>query len=77
MLCNFLFVCFTFFFIDLGCYSSVCRCSGEYLITEHDLENGHNVVCCTDCTLSIRVLYNVLPNDADGEDQQNVNMKNS
>ena len=44
---------------------------------EHDLENGHNVVCCTDCTLSIKVLYNVLPTDADDGDQQNVNMKNS
>jgi len=59
---------------DLGGYTSACRCSGEYLITESDLENGHNVVCCSDCTLSIRVLYNVLP---DGADQETVEMENS
>ncbi|RMX50117.1 hypothetical protein pdam_00002810 [Pocillopora damicornis] len=49
---------------DTESYSSVCRCSGEYVISDSDLENGHNIVCCSNCTLSIRVLYNVLQDDA-------------
>ncbi|CAH3145374.1 unnamed protein product [Pocillopora meandrina] len=49
---------------DTESYSSVCRCSGEYVISESDLENGHNIVCCSNCTLSIRVLYNALSDDA-------------
>ncbi|KAL9953204.1 hypothetical protein ACROYT_G040582 [Oculina patagonica] len=62
---------------DLGSFSSVCRCSGEYMITESDLENGHNVVCCSNCTLSIRVLYNVLPDDSSDDDHEKVQMANS
>lgn len=62
---------------DFGSYSSACRCSGEYVITENDLENGHNIVCCSDCTLSIRVLYNVLPEDEGADDKEKVEMENS
>ncbi|KAM7436297.1 DnaJ subfamily C member 24 [Porites harrisoni] len=62
---------------DLQSYSSQCRCSGEYLITESDLENGHNIVCCSDCTLSVRVLYSVLQDDVNGEDQKSSALENS
>lgn len=62
---------------DSGSYSSGCRCRGEYVITESDLDNGHNIVCCSDCTLSIRVLYNVLPDGANDEDQETVTMENN
>ncbi|XP_044162839.1 DPH4 homolog isoform X2 [Acropora millepora] len=44
-------------------YSSDCRCDGEYIISEGDLENGQNIVCCSGCSLSIRVLYNMLSDE--------------
>ncbi|XP_077995018.1 dnaJ homolog subfamily C member 24-like [Glandiceps talaboti] len=40
-----------------GEYSFGCRCSGEYIITEEDMLQGVNIICCSSCTLSIRVLY--------------------
>lgn len=40
------------------------------MITECDLENGHNTVCCSNCTLSIRVLYNVLADDTSDDHQE-------
>lgn len=59
--------------LDSGSFSSVCRCSGEYVITELDLENGHNTVCCSNCTLSIRVLYNMLADDTGDGHQEMAN----
>ena len=47
------------------------------MITESDLENGHNIVCCSDCTLSIRVLYSVLQDDVIDEDQKSSDLENS
>lgn len=48
----------TFLFsLEMGSFTWKCRCSGQYIITEHDLENGQNVVCCSMCTLCIKVLY--------------------
>ncbi|XP_029189860.2 DPH4 homolog isoform X1 [Acropora millepora] len=44
-------------------YSSDCRCDGEYIISEGDLESGQNIVCCSGCSLSIRVLYNMLSDE--------------
>ena len=41
-------------------FSLVCRCSGIYAITENDLEQGIDVVCCDNCSLRIRVLYDVV-----------------
>ena len=40
------------------------------MISDSDLENGHNIVCCSNCTLSIRVLYNVLSDDASNDQSQ-------
>ncbi|XP_068731700.1 dnaJ homolog subfamily C member 24-like [Montipora capricornis] len=61
---------------DIRTFSSVCRCSGEYLISESDLENGQDTVCCSGCTLSIRVLYNELSEGTDDEDEEIVNRTN-
>jgi len=40
-----------------GDYSFGCRCSGEYIITDEDMQEGINIICCSTCTLSIKVLY--------------------
>lgn len=37
-----------------------CRCSGSYTITEAELEEGIDVACCDNCSLRIRVLYEVV-----------------
>ena len=58
-----------FFYVAMQTYSSDCRCDGEYIISEGDLENGQNIVCCSGCSLSIRVLYNMLSDEeAESED---------
>ncbi|KAI8320747.1 DnaJ-domain-containing protein [Martensiomyces pterosporus] len=38
-------------------YSYPCRCSGNYIISEDDLEAGRDMAPCSDCSLKIRVLY--------------------
>ena len=38
-------------------YESPCRCGGKYVVMVSDLEEGVEVVCCSTCSLSIRVLY--------------------
>ncbi|XP_032226264.2 DPH4 homolog [Nematostella vectensis] len=50
---------------DDGSYSSPCRCGGEYVITNAHLQSGQSMVCCTTCTLSIRVLYAVVSEEED------------
>ena len=52
-----------------GAYSTPCRCGGSYTITEHDLEEGVDVVCCSTCTLSIRILYQ-LAEKSGGEEER-------
>lgn len=41
---------------DAACYSSPCRCGGSYTLTELDIAEGVDVVCCSTCTLCIQVL---------------------
>lgn len=48
---------------DEKSFSLVCRCSGEYVITEDELETGIEVVSCNNCSLRIRVLYDVVEDD--------------
>ncbi|PVU89549.1 hypothetical protein BB559_005055 [Furculomyces boomerangus] len=38
-------------------YTYGCRCSGNYIINEEDLERGVDIVGCDMCSLKIRVLY--------------------
>ncbi|KAJ2467160.1 hypothetical protein GGI02_004128 [Coemansia sp. RSA 2322] len=40
-------------------YSYPCRCSGRYSIGENDLDAGREIAPCSDCSLKIRVLYEV------------------
>lgn len=42
---------------ERGSFSSPCRCSGVYVITEDEMEEGVDTVGCSTCTLSVRVLY--------------------
>lgn len=44
-------------------YLTDCRCSGDYIITENELEAGIEVVGCNNCSLKIRVLYDVVEDD--------------
>lgn len=44
-------------------FAQICRCSGEYIITEDELETGIDVVGCNNCSLRIRVLYDVIEED--------------
>ncbi|CAG8622896.1 8874_t:CDS:2 [Paraglomus occultum] len=41
-------------------YSTECRCGGSYIISEHDMEEGKDVVGCINCSLKIKVLYDVI-----------------
>ncbi|CAG8439014.1 5774_t:CDS:2 [Ambispora leptoticha] len=41
-------------------YTLECRCSGQYIITEEDLENEIDIVACGGCSLRVRVLYDVV-----------------
>ena len=54
---------------ELGVYSTPCRCGGTYSLTEEDLEDGVGIVCCSSCSLSIRVLYQEV--DEEVEDRVN------
>ncbi|RGB34052.1 hypothetical protein C1646_668840 [Rhizophagus diaphanus] len=44
---------------EMKLYSISCRCSGNYIITEQDLEKGANITGCTNCSLKIHILYEV------------------
>ncbi len=38
-------------------YRSPCRCGGCYVVSDGDLEEGVELVCCSMCSLSIKILY--------------------
>lgn len=46
-----------------GTFSLPCRCSGSYSIREQDMENGVDIASCDNCSLIIRVLYDVVEDD--------------
>jgi diphthamide biosynthesis protein 4 len=46
-----------------GTFSLPCRCSGSYSIREQDMENGMDIASCDNCSLIIRVLYDVVEDD--------------
>ncbi|CAO3623828.1 unnamed protein product [Cunninghamella blakesleeana] len=37
-----------------------CRCSGIYQITEEELEDGIDIIGCDNCSLKIRVIYDII-----------------
>ncbi|KAJ2962276.1 hypothetical protein NQZ79_g2448 [Umbelopsis isabellina] len=45
---------------ETGSFSLPCRCSGNYTICETDMELGVNTASCDNCSLIIRVLYDVV-----------------
>ncbi|KAG2186324.1 hypothetical protein INT43_002762 [Umbelopsis isabellina] len=48
---------------ETGSFSLPCRCSGVYTICETDMELGVNTASCDNCSLIIRVLYDVVEDD--------------
>ena len=52
--------------LQSGAYSMLCRCGGCYSLTEAEMERGLDTVCCSTCTLAIRVLYQL----ADEEEEE-------
>ncbi|KAG0264598.1 DnaJ sub C member 24 [Actinomortierella ambigua] len=52
---------------ESGSYSTPCRCSGEYVISEAELELGVDTVVCSTCSLIVRIHYEVA-SDGDEED---------
>ncbi|KAG0306575.1 Diphthamide biosynthesis protein 4 [Dissophora globulifera] len=42
---------------ESGHYSAPCRCSGEYVISEDELELGVDTVVCSTCSLIVRIHY--------------------
>ncbi|KAI1300118.1 Diphthamide biosynthesis protein 4 [Mortierella claussenii] len=48
---------------DSGSYSLPCRCSGEYSISEDELELGVDTVVCSTCSLIVRIHYEALDED--------------
>ncbi|KAF2069699.1 hypothetical protein CYY_008985 [Polysphondylium violaceum] len=54
-----------------GCdyYSYPCRCGSKYTITEDDLLDNLDIAWCTGCSLTIRVLYNLVQDEDDEYDQ--------
>ncbi|KAF9170694.1 Diphthamide biosynthesis protein 4 [Mortierella sp. AD011] len=53
---------------DNGTYTSPCRCSGEYVVSEDELELGVDTVSCSTCSLIVRIHYEV----ADEEDDDHI-----
>ncbi|PIA14989.1 DnaJ-domain-containing protein [Coemansia reversa NRRL 1564] len=54
---------------DTRKFSYPCRCSGSYIIAEDDLDAAREIAPCTDCSLKIRVLYEVMDcSDSDQND---------
>ena len=51
-------------------YTHPCRCSGEFVITHQDLEDGVDVVGCGGCGEWVRVGYEVVASD-EAEDEGN------
>lgn len=48
-------------------YTHPCRCSGEFVITYPDLEDGIDVVGCGGCGEWVRVGYEVVDEEASDE----------
>ncbi|KAA0724505.1 Zinc finger-containing protein 3 [Triplophysa tibetana] len=40
---------------DTECYTYSCRCGGEFILDQEDIQEAETVVCCDSCSLSIEV----------------------
>ncbi|KAF9134903.1 DnaJ sub C member 24 [Mortierella sp. 14UC] len=50
---------------EAGSYTSPCRCSGDYIILEDELELGVDTVVCSTCSLIVRIHYEAAEDDED------------
>ncbi|KAF9110894.1 Diphthamide biosynthesis protein 4 [Mortierella sp. AM989] len=53
---------------DTGAYTLPCRCSGEYIVSEDELELGVDTVACSTCSLIIRIHYEIAGEDGASAD---------
>ncbi|KAF9207655.1 Diphthamide biosynthesis protein 4 [Haplosporangium sp. Z 27] len=53
---------------ETGSYSLPCRCSGEYVVSEDELELGVDTVACSTCSLIVRIHYEVAEEESDDND---------
>ena len=53
---------------DPSYYTHPCRCSGEFVITHQDLEDGVEVVGCEGCGEWVRVGYEIVEDGEDAEE---------
>ncbi|KAJ2806187.1 hypothetical protein H4S07_003860 [Coemansia furcata] len=49
-------------------FSYPCRCSGRYIIKESDMEAGRDIAPCSDCSLKIQVLFDIVSDDEETRD---------
>ena len=49
-------------------FSLQCRCGGRYIISEAEMEEGVDIVCCCTCTLGIKLLYQDTKDEQTGLD---------
>ncbi|KAF9425627.1 Diphthamide biosynthesis protein 4 [Podila epigama] len=56
---------------ETSVYTSPCRCSGEYAISEKELELGVDTVVCSTCSLIVRIHYEVADDDDDDDNGGN------
>jgi diphthamide biosynthesis protein 4 len=54
--------------LESGSYTSPCRCSGEYIISEDELELGVDTVVCSTCSLIVRIHYEAAEDEDEDED---------
>ena len=53
-----------------GHYGFPCRCGGEYVVGEEELEEGVGLVCCTTCSLSISITYQEQQQEEEKEEEE-------
>jgi diphthamide biosynthesis protein 4 len=54
---------------ETGTYSTHCRCGGSYSLAESEMEEAAvDTVCCSTCSLAIRVLYQQVLEPAEGQE---------
>ena len=63
---------------ETGTYTTVCRCGGSYNLTETEMEESAiDIVCCSMCSLAIRVLYQLAQEDGQDEGEKRDEGENS
>ena len=56
---------------ETGTYSTECRCGGSYSLAESEMEEtAVDTVCCSMCSLAIRVLYQQMGEQAEGQEAE-------